>query len=429
MDIREKVNEKITEYRMKKAKERLHNRKERRTKEERIRELRKKYVIGGGVVLLLILVIVLAVSLKGKGKDAESANAKGTDKTSTEPADGQSAGGEGSEDADKERLKDVSLTISAAGDCTLGTDEFFDWSASLPAKYEETGDPAYFFKNVQPIFAADDLTIINFEGTLTESEDRQDKQFAFKAEPSYAKIVTAGAIEAANLANNHSHDYGDQSYTDTMTNLEAEGITTFGYDRTAVADVKGVKVGLLGTYVLAEGLEIKDSMIANINSLREQGADLIIASFHWGTEKSYEPDEVQIELAHAAIDNGADLVLGHHPHVLEGIEVYKGKNIVYSLGNFCFGGNSSPSDMNTIIFQQTFTFKDGKLAEDNTTNIIPCSISSADGYNNYQPTPAEGELKDDILSRLAEYNSMIPGNNGSSGDEESSSESDTGEEE
>lgn len=428
MDIREKINEKLTEYRMKKAKERLHSRKERITREERVRELRKKLMISGGAALLLIFVVVLAVSLKGKGKDAETASAKGADKSGAESADGQ---GESGESAGKEALKDVSLTISAAGDCTLGTDEFFDWSSSLPAKYDETGDPAYFFKNVQPIFAADDLTIINFEGTLTESEDRQDKQFAFKADPSYAKIVTAGAVEAANLANNHSHDYGDQSYTDTMNNLEAEGITTFGYDRTAVMDVKGVKVGLLGTYVLAEGIEIKDSMIANINSLKEQGADLIIASFHWGEEKAYQPDEVQIELAHAAIDSGADLVLGHHPHVLEGIEVYKGKNIVYSLGNFCFGGNSYPSDMNTMIFQQTFTFKDGKLAEDNATNIIPCSVSSADDYNNYQPTPAEGELKDDILSKLAEYNSMIPGNNGNSGsgDEGSSDETDTGEEE
>ena len=129
----------------------------------------------------------------------------------------------------------VTITVSAAGDCTLGTDEFFDWSDSLPAKYEEVGDPAYFFRNVQPIFAQDDLTIVNFEGTLTESEEREDKQFAFKAAPAYAEILTAGSVEAANMANNHSKDYGEQSYTDTIKALEDRGITTFGYDRLASA--------------------------------------------------------------------------------------------------------------------------------------------------------------------------------------------------
>ena len=211
------------------------------------------------------------------------------------------------------------------------------------------------------------------------------------------------------MANNHSKDYGEQSYIDTIKALEDEGITTFGYDRTAVMEIKGVKVGLLGTYVLREGLGIKDSMMANLESLKEQGAQIIIASFHWGSEKAYEPDSTQIELAHAAIDNGADLVLGHHPHVLEGIEEYQGKNIVYSLGNFCFGGNAYPSDMNTMIFQQTFTIKDGALQQDNVKNIIPCRISSEDGYNNYQPTPAKGEQGDDILKKIKEYSSWVQG--------------------
>lgn len=421
MDIREKINEKIMEYRIKKARERLHKKRlhkngRRMTREERAREVRKKKIMAGGALLAVVLLIILAVSLGGKDKETKLASANNTAKSSKEEGkssiDSENSGdrkeGEAQqENQDKEGPEDVSVTISATGDCTLGTDEFFDWSTSLPAKYDETGDFGYFFRNVKPIFEADDLTIINFEGTLTNSDDRQDKQFAFKADPSFAKIVTEGAVEAANLANNHSKDYGEQSYTDTIDNLEAEGITTFGYDRTAVMDVKGVKVGLLGTYVLAEGIEVKDSMIANINALKEQGADLIIASFHWGNEKEYQPDEVQKELAHAAVDNGADLVIGHHPHVLQGIEVYNGKNILYSMGNFCFGGNSAPSDMNTMIFQQTFTFKDGKLSEDNVTNVIPCSISSADGYNNYQPTPAEGELKDDILGKIEEYSSWI----------------------
>ncbi len=394
-----------------------------RKKRERERKVRRIKLIFG-VDLALVLLVILAVSrgmsagsgeketnAKAKaarsetGQDKETVQDKAEKKDSTRDADKKSdAGGE-----EKKAEEPVTITVSAAGDCTLGTDEFFDWSDSLPAKYEEVGDPAYFFQNVQPIFSQDDLTIVNFEGTLTTSEEREDKQFAFKADPAYAKILTAGSVEAANMANNHSKDYGEQSYTDTIKALEDEGITTFGYDRIAVMEIKGVKVGLLGTYVLKEGLGIKDSMIANLESLKEQGAQIIIASFHWGSEKAYEPDSTQIELAHAAIDNGADLVLGHHPHVLEGIEEYQGKNIVYSLGNFCFGGNAYPSDMNTMIFQQTFTIKDGALQQDNVKNIIPCRISSEDGYNNYQPAPAKGEQGDDILKKIEEYSSWVQG--------------------
>lgn len=400
---------------------------ERRQRERERKVRRIKLIFGIDAALVLVLLLILAVSKgmsagSGEKETSAKAGAAGTEagqdkdmvqnKTEDKTEKKDSAG-----DADKasdtgggEKADEpVTITVSAAGDCTLGTDEFFDWSDSLPAKYEEVGDPAYFFRNVQPIFAQDDLTIVNFEGTLTESEEREDKQFAFRAAPAYAEILTAGSVEAANMANNHSKDYGEQSYTDTIKALEDRGITTFGYDRLAVMDIKGVKVGLLGTYVLREGLGIKDSMIANLESLKEQGAQIIIASFHWGSEKAYEPDSTQIELAHAAIDNGADLVLGHHPHVLEGIEEYQGKNIVYSLGNFCFGGNAYPSDMNTMIFQQTFTIKDGELQQDNVKNIIPCRISSEDGYNNYQPTPAEGEQKDDILQKIEEYSSWIQG--------------------
>ena len=200
----------------------------------------------------------------------------------------------------------------------------------------------YFFQNVKSIFDADDLTIVNMEGTLTEETARQDKTYAFKGPAEYAQILTSGGVEAANLANNHSHDYGDKSYTDTIETIEAAGIVSFGYDRTAVMDVNGIKVGLVGTYELADGMGCEDEMIANIKAVEEQGAQIVIVSFHWGLERENYPTENQVNLAHSAIDNGADLVLGHHPHVLEGIEVYNGKNIVYSLGNFCFGAKQQP---------------------------------------------------------------------------------------
>lgn len=301
----------------------------------------------------------------------------------------------------------VELTVSAAGDCTLGTDKNFSHSTSFNAVYDAQNNPAYFFANVKSIFEADDLTIVNLEGTLTESTTRMDKTFAFKGEPKYAGILTAGSVEAVNLANNHSHDYGTKSYTDTIANVEATGVTTFGYDRVAVKEVKGIKVGLVGIYELADGLGRKQQVINNIKKAEEQGAQLIIVSFHWGTERKNYPDHIQKTLAHLAIDQGADLVLGHHPHVLQGIETYQGKKIVYSLANFCFGGNKNPSDKDTMIFQQKFTFRNGELVVDDMTTIIPCSVSSVSNKNNYQPTPLTGAAAERVMNRIQTYSAGI----------------------
>lgn len=361
------------------------------------KKLRLKVIITTDIILLVILCgALLAKGLYKSNKEEPQPETK------TESANKE---GQKPEKQETPEVQETTITISAAGDCTLGTDEGFNYKRSFKGKYDAVQDPAYFFQNVQPVFAQDDLTIVNMEGTLTEETTREPKQFAFKGDAEYAKILTAGAVETANLANNHSFDYGKKSYEDTITALEAEGISSFGYERTAVMDIKGVKVGLAGVYELAEHIDCKQDLLDNIASLKEQGAQIIIVSFHWGQEKENVPSDVQVELAHTAVDNGADLVLGHHPHVLQGIEEYKGKNIVYSLGNFCFGGNSAPSDMDTMIFQQTFTVKDGKLQEDNVTNILPCKISSAyeEGYNNYQPILAEGEQKEKIFERLSEY--------------------------
>lgn len=338
----------------------------------------------------------------------EEQNASGSEKT--EEGDTESKEGETTPEVSQEPenihpVESVTLTVSAAGDCTIGTDEQFDKNSNFDAFYIVKKDPAYFFQNVREILSADDLSIINMEGTLTESTDRQEKTFAFKGDPKYTQILTEGSVEAANLANNHSKDYGEQSYTDTIQYLESAGITTFGYDRTAVMEIKGVKVGLVGIYVLADGMGRQQQVIDNIQAVKNQGAQVVIVSFHWGTEKSNYPDDTQKTLAHTAIDSGADLVLGHHPHVLQGIEKYKGKNIVYSLGNFCFGGNRNPSDKDTMIFQQTFTLENGILVQDDVTNIIPCSVSSVQQYNDYQPTPLEGEEADRVLQKIQEFSS------------------------
>ena len=329
------------------------------------------------------------------------------DDSSTDNTDDTSKDSQEETTTPEPTAESVSITVSMVGDCTLGTDVNFDQSTSFDAFYQMKNDPGYFFQNVKDIFTADDLTVANMEGTLTTSNDRQQKTFAFKGDPSYTEILTQGGVEATNLANNHSHDYGDQSYEDTIQYLEAAGITTFGYDRTAVMDVKGIKVGLIGIYELKDGLGRQQQVIDTIQEVKDQGAQVIIVSFHWGTEKSNIPDDIQKTLAHLAIDQGADLVVGHHPHVLQGIEKYQGKNIVYSLGNFCFGGNKNPSDKDTMIFQQTFTVETGELVEDDVTNIIPCSLSSESGYNNYQPMVLEGSEKERVLQKIEEFSAAL----------------------
>ena len=375
-------------------------------------EKRQKLLIAAGIGIFVLVFILILAGIRGCSNymSSRQAAAKKTVSMNTSKDNSQKASPD-SQNTDSSNAtvsSPVSLTLSVVGDCTLGTDETFDYDTSLNAYYENYGAD-YFLQNVKDIFSADDLTIANFEGTLTDSDEREDKTFAFKAPASYASILTGGSVEAVNTANNHSHDYGEQSFNDTLAALDDAGIVHFGYDETAVTDVKGIKVGLVGIYELYDHLEREQQLKDNIAKVKADGAQLIVVIFHWGNETETVPDSNQTTLGRIAIDEGADLVCGHHPHVLQGIETYKGKNIVYSLGNFCFGGNSSPSDMDTMIYQQTFTIDADGVKKDNVTNIIPCSISSAayDGYNNYQPTPAEGDEATRILGKINERSSWI----------------------
>lgn len=375
-------------------------------------EKRQKLLIATGIGIFVLVFILILAGIRGCSNyiSSRQAAAKKTVSMNASKDNSQKASSD-SQNTDFSNAtvsSPVSLTLSVVGDCTLGTDETFDYDTSLNAYYENYGAD-YFLQNVKDIFSTDDLTIANFEGTLTDSDEREDKTFAFKAPASYASILTGGSVEAVNTANNHSHDYGEQSFDDTLAALDDAGIVHFGYDETAVMDVKGIKVGLVGIYELYDHLEREQQLKDNIAKVKADGAQLIVVIFHWGNETETVPDSNQTTLGRIAIDEGADLVCGHHPHVLQGIETYKGRNIVYSLGNFCFGGNSSPSDMDTMIYQQTFTIDADGVKKDNVTNIIPCSISSAayDGYNNYQPTPAEGDEATRILGKINERSSWI----------------------
>lgn len=349
----------------------------------------------GPWILLLILALAVLIGVTAFALNTCSSNNNNQSETDEEIAI-----------ADNE-MQSVSLTVSFCGDCTLGTDVNFSKSSSFNAKFEAVDDPSWFFANVYDIFSQDDLTIANMEGTLTTSSSRMDKTFAFKGDAEYAQVLAEGSVEAASLANNHSRDYGEQSYTDTIEAMDDAGVPTFGYDRIHYTTIKGVKVALIGTYELALGMGIKDEMVSNIAKARENGAQLVLVYIHWGIERETVPNDTQIKLGHAAIDAGADLVVGSHPHVIQGYEKYNGRYIVYSLGNFCFGGNSNPADKDCMIFQQTFTINGDEVAQDDQINVIPCSVSSVSGSNNYQPTPATGDEKDRINAKIKKSTDAI----------------------
>ena len=379
-------------------------REEARKRRIRRRKQKRALLLGG---MFCIACLILFGGIYGihhfLHKNTAKETAKNTPKQTAEKLEISETSSNKKEKASGKEKSTTSITISSMGDCTLGTDENFDQSTSLNAYYNNYGAD-YFFKNVRSILEADDLSIVNFEGTLTDETSRADKTFAFKAPAEYASILSGSSVEAANVANNHSKDYGSKSLEDTLTNLSNAGITPFGYEDIAVLDIKGIKVGLTGIYELAEHEKKSTQVKENIQALKDAGAQIIIVNFHWGIEKEYTPNATQKTLAHLAIDEGADLVIGHHPHVLEGIEKYNGKYIAYSLGNFCFGGNKNPSDKDTMIFQQTFTIDaDGNVAQDDNINIIPCSLSSTSSKNDYCPTPLSGDEAERVKQKIEKY--------------------------
>ena len=300
------------------------------------------------------------------------------------------------------------ISITAVGDCTLGTDvNYGGWSSFESEMAQVNYDYSYFLKLVKPFFENDDLTIANFEGTLSNRGARRDKEYAFRGNPEYVKVLTTSSVEAVNLANNHTYDYGESAFSDTKNIMTENGILWFEGNNCSITEIKGVKVGLVGINGLTYAG--KTQFLKAIEKVKEQGAKLIIASIHWGEERVETPNNEQIKIAHSLVDNGADLVIGHHPHVLQGIEKYNGKYILYSLGNFCFGGHKNPADKDTMIFKQDFQFKDGELTDYDSARVIPCSISSVSERNNYQPKPlTEGDFER-VKAKIIDRSSGLSG--------------------
>jgi poly-gamma-glutamate synthesis protein (capsule biosynthesis protein) len=298
----------------------------------------------------------------------------------------------------------VTITITAAGDVTLGNYVGQDYEWSFREMYDTVDSEGYFFENVYDIFSNDDMTIVNLEGVLTDSDEAApDRTYNIKGDPEYACLLTYGSVEAVSMANNHRQDFGEQGTKDTLAALDSVGIVHAYDNNVGIYEVKGIRIGFVSVNETSWGQGVEKLMKDGIAKLQEEGVDLILACCHWGIETEYYPTDFQQKFGRECIDWGADLVIGHHPHVLQGVEEYQGKYIIYSLANFCFGANRNPSDKDTMIAQQTFTFIDGQKQEETSFHIIPCSVSSVSTRNDYRPTPAVGDEAQRIINRVNEY--------------------------
>lgn len=293
------------------------------------------------------------------------------------------------------------VIISFAGDCAFDN---LIGAGSAFESYWKNG-AGYYLSNVKEIFAADDITFVNLEGPLTEHLPTVKKQFPLRGEPKYIEILTSSSVEICNLANNHIRDCGDEGFQDTIDILQSANVKFCGEGYSEVFDVRGMKIGFLGYQTWADNETLRERISADINKLRnELGADVVVIEFHWGFELAHVSEPYQVRIAHFAIDNGADIIVGAHPHVMQGIEVYNGKIIAYSLGNFCFGANNNPRNKETFILQTTLSRVDDKI--EITPHIIPCRISSVTTYNDFRPTPVAGDEANQILNHLNEYSKI-----------------------
>ncbi len=298
--------------------------------------------------------------------------------------------------------------FSFAGDCTIGS--LLEWQGNQPGDFQSVvgENYAYPLSGVREIFAADDLTTVNLEGTFTGSSDAIYKPYRFRADPAYVKVLTEGSVEAVSTSNNHSGDFREEGLNDTHAALDGAGILHTHTGQPLIRTLEGgLKIGIV-SYNTVESPYSQDiwrnAVKTDIDACRAAACDLIIGFMHWGTvEYLTEPEDWEVQFAHDMADWGCDLIVGGHAHILQRMEFYHDVPIFYSMGNFCYGGNLNPDDKDTIIVQAQYS-RDSESGSVSRTDlkVIPCLISTRTDKNDYCPTPcAEGsEDYTRILSRL-----------------------------
>ena len=336
-------------------------------------------------ILALLIAAVTLVSLSACKEDEKSTSGETTPTTTvadttavetTEPPV--------TTPAETEPPEDKVYTLTFVGDCTLGTAPSKMSYSKCFINLVKNNNYEYPFASVSEYFRNDDCTFINLESVLANSGTPEKKKFTFRGPVDFVNIMTCSSVEVANLANNHTYDFGAPGYKSTIDTLQANNVTYIEKNGYALYTTEsGLTIGMYGiNFDLDE-----NDMKKDIALLKDAGAEIIVAAVHWGIEKSYTQNAEQISIGHKLIDAGVDIVWGHHPHVLQPVEEYNGGIIYYSTANFSFGGNHNPPDKDTAVFRQTVIetpegeFKLGELT------VIPCRVSSKTSYNDFQPTP------------------------------------------
>lgn len=303
------------------------------------------------------------------------------------------------------------ITVTCTGDFTIGGDNYHKKNIFKKELNKHDGDINFTMANVRDIFLEDDMTLVNFEGTLTNTKYVPDKKkgnsFLFNIDPIYVSVLPDNGIEAVSLENNHVMDHGEEGYEDTKNALTEAGIIYSNSEEIGVFEVNGIQIAMLSYLCIdrydkpiGEYDNLYDKVAADIKTTKDL-YPIVIVSFHWGNELDYVPTERQIKMGRLAVDSGADLVVGHHSHRINPIEQYNGVYICYSLGNFCFAGHNKPKDMNSFIFQTRFRISKSGDVSNLGFRIIPIRITSVKDRNDFTPTPVTDERKQtDIINVL-----------------------------
>lgn len=297
------------------------------------------------------------------------------------------------------------ITLSFTGDMILATNKDTHYSGAL-REYAATRDPSYFLEKVRHIFEADDFTISNVENVfsdraLTPVYKDYSPAFWFIAPTANINILAGSGIEGAMIANNHIRDYGQEGYNDSVAAITNAGMQYGDASRIMYFEKGGYVIS-----VICSGMwgEYQANNIINLMKTAQQHSHYQVVIFHGGTEKIHEPEEWKRRAARKLVDNGADLVVGGHPHVLQPREVYNGVEIIYSIGNFCYGGHRYPENR-TVIYQMTLTVGKDMTLRSSSSNIIPCYVYTG-SINNFQPAIVDDET---IKNRILDFmNGLIP---------------------
>lgn len=302
-------------------------------------------------------------------------------------------------------LAEQTVTLTFLGDCTIGGEDRlreFDYSFD---GYVRAHGYDYFFREVQSVIAHDDLTIANLEGCFINYESgAMKKTYNFRGPKDYVNVLTDSSVEAVSIANNHIMDYGYDGVTHTVNTLNSASLPFFGTNdaiqQTWIYEDGNIRIGFVSMEISYWYYRHRNLLKGQVQELRDAGCDVVICVMHGGEEYRARHLRIQEQFAHAVLDYGVDIIVGHHPHVLQGVEVRDGKTICYSIGNFVFGGNAAIRAPYTAMFQFTLSFAEDSTYLGHQLNIIPALPSGERDFNNYQPVLAIGDDAQAVMDQI-----------------------------